>query len=380
MKILYILNIAKRVNNFSYTSMIAAQNAGLEFQIAGNWSYETEKEKREDEIKYGIKIHQVDFIRNPFDLKNVRAYRQVIEIIKKENIDLIHCNTPIGGVVGRLAGKKCGIKKVIYQAHGFHFYKGAPRFNWLVYYPIEKYLAHFTDILITINTEDLDISKRFTLKKNGKRYYVPGVGIDTKEFFKSSEIKARKRVELGLPEDAIVLISVGELNLNKNNKVIIEALKAINSSKIYYILCGEGNQRKELEEDVLTNGLQKNICFLGYRNDVKGLYAAADIFVMPSYREGLSRSIMEAMASGLPCIVSDIRGNNDLIVDKQQGYLCATSDVNEYINAISSLVESEEMRLRMSSEALDRIRYFDNDVVIRKYQEIYEEIIKTTRR
>ncbi len=140
------------------------------------------RKKEEDEIKYGIKIHQVDFVRNPFDFKNIRAYRQVTEIIKKEKIEIIHCNTPIGGAVGRLAGKKCGIKKVIYQAHGFHFYKGAPKLNWIVYYPVEKYLAHFTDALITINTEDFRISRKFNLKKNGQKYYVPGVGINLKEF------------------------------------------------------------------------------------------------------------------------------------------------------------------------------------------------------
>ncbi len=376
MKILYILNTAKKVNNFSYTSMIAAQKVGLEFQIAGNWSYENDKEKREDEIKYGIKIHQVDFVRNPFDFKNIRAYRQVTEIIKKEKIEIIHCNTPIGGVVGRLAGKKCGIKKVIYQAHGFHFYKGAPKLNWIVYYPVEKYLAHFTDALITINTEDFNISRKFNLKKNGQKYYVPGVGINLKDFFDNAEIKIHKRRELGFPEDAIILISVGELNSNKNNKIIIEALKAINSLKLHYILCGEGNKRKELEENVLKYGLQKDVHFLGYRNDVKELYIASDIFVMSSYREGLSRSIMEAMASGLPGIVSNIRGNNDLIIDGKQGYLCMPNDVNEYISAISSLVEDEKTRFRMSQEVLEQIKHFKNDVVIQKYKEIYEEVIK----
>ena len=140
-KMLYILNLAEKVNNFSYSAMIAAQKLGIEFSIAGNWGYPDEAAREADEKKYGIKIYQVDFIRTPYDPRNYKAYGQIKKIIEREKIDLIHCNTPIGGIVGRIAAKKCGVNKVIYQAHGFHFYKGAPFINKTLFYNIEKHFA-----------------------------------------------------------------------------------------------------------------------------------------------------------------------------------------------------------------------------------------------
>lgn len=376
MKMLYILNIANKVNNFSYTNMLAAQNREIEFHIAGNWGYKNSTEKENDEKQYGIKIHQVDFIRMPYDWRNIKAYRQIVDIIEKEMIDIIHCNTPIGGVVGRLAGKRCGIKKVIYQAHGFHFYKGAPKVNWLLYYPVEKWLAHYTDILITINQEDYELAKsKFHLRRSGKVYYVPGVGIDEKTFIHSKEEKRNKRRELNIPEDAVLLISVGELNANKNNKLILDALGQLKNMKLHYILCGEGNKRKELEQCAIKLGIQNNIHFLGFRNDIKELYAASDIFVMPSYREGLSRSIMEAMASGLPCIVSNIRGNKDLIINNKQGYLCSPIEIGDFSSKILGLCNDSETRAKMSHASLKRIVNFSNDTVIKRYEEIYKDIV-----
>ena len=158
-KLLYILNVANKVNNFSYTSMLAAQELGFEFHIAGNWSYESDEERMDDEERYGIKIHQVDFVRTPYHPGNIKAYKQLKSLAQKEQYDVIHCNTPIGGVLGRIIGKQLNVPKVCYQAHGFHFYKGAPKVNWIIYYPIEKWLAKHTDALITINKEDFELQK-----------------------------------------------------------------------------------------------------------------------------------------------------------------------------------------------------------------------------
>ena len=158
-KMLYILNIASRVNSFSYTSMKAAQELGFEYHIAGNWGYANDEERISDEKKYGIHIYQINFIRTPYHPGNIKAYQQLKKIVEREQFDLIHCNTPIGGVVGRLIGKSCKIPTVIYQAHGFHFYKGAPFLNWILFYPIELWLANYTDVLITINQEDYQRAK-----------------------------------------------------------------------------------------------------------------------------------------------------------------------------------------------------------------------------
>lgn len=379
-QILFISNIAKRVGSFSMASLEAAKRCGMQFHIAANWEFADKEQIKEDQNKYNIKIHNISLARSPYSPVNLKAYRQLVEIIKREKIDYIHCNTPVGGVLGRLAGKKCRVKKVIYQAHGFHFYKGAPFKNWLLYYPVERGLAHYTDTIITINSEDYERAKKFRLRNHGKVYYVPGVGIDTSQYHTDEKSRIEKRRELGIPLDAILMISVGELNDNKNNQLIIEALGKMKNESIHYVLCGIGERENELKYQAQKLGLGNNIHFLGYRMDVKALMNASDIFVMPSYREGLSRSIMEAMASGLPCIVSKIRGNVDLIDESKGGFLFSPDDVDKAIESISILAQRGGLRKDMSDWNKKKIRHFDITKVIECMIQIYKEELSRSKR
>lgn len=376
MRILYILNIAKRVNNFSYTSMVAAQNVGFEYQIAGNWEYENEEERKVDEVKYGIKIHQVDFIRTPFDLRNFRAYRQIVEIVKREQIDVIHCNTPIGGVVGRLAGKKCGVKKVIYQAHGFHFYKGAPKKNWLFYYPVERFLAHYTDILITINQEDYNAAQKFKLRNKGKVYYVPGVGIDLKQYTSDimDDTRIKLRTEFGFDDNTIVCISMGDLILRKNYGIAISAVGKLQDKypNLHYIICGEGQELNNLKVLAKKCNVDKKVHFLGFRKDIKNLLRASDIFLFTSLQEGLPRSTMEAMASGLPIACSRIRGNTDLVDEGKGGVLFDPQNIDEIVSEVNKLLSSDMEA--MSKHNLDRIHDFSLDTVSESIVEVYKNM------
>ena len=379
-KILYILNVAARVNNFSYSAMLAAQAEGMEFHIAGNWSYASDAERLSDEERYGIKIHQIDFIRAPYHPGNRKAYGQLKALMESENYDMIHCNTPIGGLLGRLAGKKYGIEKVIYQVHGFHFYKGAPLANWLLYYPVERLLAHWTDAIITINHEDYAFAqKKMKLRKDGRGYYVPGVGIDTQAYMPDETVRIAKRLELGLSGDDIMLISAGELNKNKNNMVLISALAKLQDKKIHYFLCGVGDKENDLRKQAEEAGLSENIHFLGYRTDMKALLQAADVFVMPSFREGLSRAIMEAMSSGLPCVVSRIRGNVDLVEEGKGGYLHAPADANAAAEAIAKLASDPALRQTMRAFNLEKIKNFDSSVVEQSIRAIYEDVFRHVR-
>ena len=371
-KMLYILNLADKVNNFSYSAMIAAQKLGIEFSIAGNWSYPDDAARKADEKKYGIKIYQVDFIRAPYDPRNYKAYRQIKAIIEREKFDLIHCNTPIGGIVGRYAAKKCGVKKVIYQAHGFHFYKGAPFVNRTLFYNIEKHLAKYTDVLVTINNEDLEAAKAFKLKKGGKLCYVHGVGIDLSVYGDVTKHRDEKREELGLQSDDVAVISVGELNKNKNNIVIAQAMSKIKNKHMHYYLCGVGQEEENIRRFASEHGLDDNIHFLGYRNDIKELLPACDIFVMPSFREGLSRSLMEAMACGLPCVVSKIRGNTDL-VKKGGGYLCAPDSSAEFADGLRKCLSSD--RKAMGEANLLSVKNYDLGIVIAEWEKIYKDIL-----
>lgn len=377
-KILFISNISNRITTFVTASISVAHDLKMDFYQAANWHGAEKGQIEKDEEKYGIRIKNLPISRNPFDKSNLSAYKQLVEFIKQEKIDYIHCNTPTGGILGRLAGKKCKVKKVIYQAHGFHFYKGAPKKNWLVYYPVEKWLAKYTDALITINKEDFELaSKKFRLRNNGKVYYVAGVGIDSKQYLSDGKLRDEKRAELNIPLDAFVVISVGELNENKNNRIIISALEKLKNKNIHYILCGEGDKKEALKEMAESSGVSENVHFVGYRTDIKALYNASDCFVMPSYREGLSRSAMEAMASGLPCILSDIRGNRDLIDNGSGGFLCKPDDASGFSEAVSKLFGNSSLCKKMKAYNLKKINDFDTSVVEKEIREIYiNELIK----
>lgn len=375
--LLFISNIAgsKMKVDFCKGAINAAKKCNLKFLSVANRSTSTLEQMKIDEQEYGVFLKHADISRSPFSKSNITAYKQIKKLISDENIDFIHCNTPIGGLIGRLAGKKCKVKKVIYQAHGFHFYKGAPKKNWLIYHTIEKWLARYTDAIITINKEDFEFAKTLKLKKGGKVYYVPGVGINTKEFSVMNDIsKTEKRKELGIPEDAVLLISAGELNQNKNNSVVLDAIAKTKNDNIHYILCGVGPLEQQLKDQAKELNIADRVHFLGYRTDIKELFATADAFVMSSFREGLSRSIMEAMASGLPCVASKIRGNVDLIVEGEGGYLCSPTNSDEFAKAIAELTEDANLRKKMSQYNLERIKEFDISVVEKEIRNIYNEV------
>ncbi len=371
-KMLFISNISKRITNFSIPSIFAAQSLGYEFHMAANYSG-----FNDDPSKYNVTIHHIDIVRNPFDLRNIKAYKQMLALTKKEKFDIIHCNTPIGGLLGRLCGKRAKIPKIIYTAHGFHFYKGAPLINRTIYKWAEIWLARYTDVIITINQEDYQAAKKFKLRNNGKVYYVPGVGVDTSLVKKAKPKREELLGSIGASKDSVILISVGELNNNKNNKVIIKALGKMNNPKIHYILCGLGNKKNDLFNQAKNYGLVKNVHFLGYRNDIPELLKSCDIFVLTSYREGLSRSLMEAMAAGLPCIVSKIRGNVDLIKEGKGGFLRKPNDIDGLANAINLLASDKTLRESMGGYNQKIIGDYDIENVKKKMIRIYyNELLK----
>lgn len=372
-KILYISNIAGKKLSLSFlgSGMYAAKELGYEFHVVANRSAPNEEQTKSDEKEFGIKLHHIDLVRAPYSLRNVKAYKQLCKLIHDEQIEYVHCNTPIGGILGRLAGKKCRVKKVIYQAHGFHFYKGAPFLNWMLYYPIERWLAHYTDALITINQEDYKLAKnKFHLRNKGQVYYVPGVGIDLMQY--DNKVSDGLRKSLGIDDDDVMLISAGDLVERKNYKLAIEAIAKSNLKSIKYCICGKGPQYKELSTYTKSLGVDSQILFLGYRSDMKELFKVADIFLFTTNQEGLPRSMMEAMASGLPCIASKVRGNTDLLEDGKGGFLCDIDNTQAFVDAIKKLVKNPDMRKEFGIENLKHIMKFDILKISDKMQEIYK--------
>ena len=372
-KILFISNISSRITTFVTASIAAAHSLNMDFYQAANWQDADPSQIATDEKAYEIKIKSVPISRNPLAKTNFTAYKELVAFIKQENIDYIHCNTPTGGILGRLAGKKCKVKKVIYQAHGFHFYKGAPKINWLVYYPVEKWLALYTDALITINSEDFELAKaKLRLRKNGKVYYVPGVGIDTSQYNLSEKSREEKRRELGLGEDDVALISMGDLIERKNYATAIRSIAETNDPKLQYFICGKGSEEENLRALAESLGVTKQIHFLGFRSDIKELLVAADIFLFTTKQEGLPRSMMEAMASGLPCIASKIRGNTDLLDGTEGGFLCETTDTAAYAEKLKLLANDKALRKAMGENNLIAIQKFNTETVNEELRKVYE--------
>ncbi|WP_042683485.1 glycosyltransferase family 4 protein [Anaerosalibacter massiliensis] len=327
---------------------------------------------KEDLSLIPCKIYQTDFRSNPFNPNNLKAYSQLLKLLKQEPVDLMHCNTPIGGLIGRLCAKRAKVKKVIYTAHGFHFYKGAPFINRTLFKWGEKYLAHYTDILLTINQEDFNAAQSFKLRNNGQIFLIHGAGVDTG--YINTYDPRKKRKEIGIPDSSIVIFSAGELNKNKNNQAIIKAISKVNNKNIYYVLCGEGKLRPKLENLSRDLGISERVKFLGFRTDVLDILPATDIFAMPSFREGLPRSLMEAMDAGLPCIVSNIRGNVDLIEDGVGGFLRSPTDISGYSKAIEMLATNQELRKRFGETNKENVRTYDIENVKSELKDIYSSI------
>ena len=376
LKLLYITTFARsRFGSFAKSSIAAARELGIEYHIASNETGIDLSVKDAECKELGIYHHHIDINRSPAAVRDNRlAKKQISELIEKYRFDAIHCNTPIGGVLGRLCGKKYGIKTVIYQAHGFHFWTGAPKKNWLIYYPVEKYLARYTDILITINKEDYKRAENFHLKKGGKIYYVHGVGVDCKRFLNSGENKRSEiRNSLGLKADDILLLSVGELNENKNHAEVIRAISKCDNTDLHYAVAGKGDIKASLELLAKELNLEQRVHFLGFIDNMPDHYKAADLFVFPSKREGLPSAVMEAMASGLPCLVSNIRGCNDLI-DENGGLLFDPSNDRDLSEKIEIMLSKKDSWAELGEYNKEKVLSFGFDNAVAELTEIYKNI------
>ena len=329
------------------------------------------------ECELPIKLYDAHTYRSITAFKdNKIAYDNLNKVIRENNVEVIHCNTPVGGMVGRFCGKKNKVKKIIYTAHGFHFYKGAPLFNRTVLKWAEMLMAHWTDAIITMNQEDYAAAQKFKLRKGGKVYFIHGVGITLKDFEGLSHLRQQKRDEMGVADDDIVLISMGDLVPRKNYGAAIRAIAKANDPRLQYMICGKGPELENLQALAKELGVENQIYFLGFRTDVKELLTGADMFLFTTRQEGLPRSMMEAMASGLPCVASAIRGNVDLIENGINGYTCPTDDVDGYATAIAKIASDPAIRETMRQNNLEKIKQYDITVVEQEIREIYKDVLK----
>lgn len=369
MKILYVTTISLTMNSFFKPHIKMLVEEGHKVDIACNFS---DLELNGLYRELGCGFYQIDFSRSPLSLDNLKAYKQLKEVIKNGGYDIVHCHTPNAAVITRLVCRKLRKKnklKVFYTAHGFHFYKGAPKLNWLVYYPIEKFCSRFTDKLITINQEDYELAKsKFKAKEV---CYVPGVGIDLSRFENVEVDRREKRREIGVPEDAFLLVSVGELNENKNHQVIIRAMAKLGNPNIHYAIAGVGDKKEYLEELAQTLGVSDRLHLLGYRRDIPELNTAADAFCFPSHREGLGLAAIEAMACGLPIITSNVHGINDYSIDGVTGYKCSPTDAEGFASAIEKICKDFEFTEKMKTQNKIYAQKYETSKILPVMREIY---------
>ncbi len=399
-KALMHAHTAYMVTQFNIDNIKILQSLGYTVDVACCWqdddsalSPEAMKERRKLLDELGCRVIETASLRKIFNIKElVTAYKQLKNEVEKNQYQIVHTQSPIGGVICRLACRKARKlygTKVIYAAHGFHFFKGAPLKNRLIFYNVEKYCSKFTDLLITINKEDYDNAKKFKAKQVA---YIPGAGVDTHKFVASDDARTKVRRELGIDDDTIVLLSVGELIHRKNHTEVLRALKIMKDNgtlltpdsdervqpkyKIKYLIAGRGKIQNELEETIKHLGLQDYVQLLGFRRDVADVFAASDIYVFPSHQEGLPVALMEAMSVGMPVVCSRIRGNTDLISDGEGGYLFDSRNAKSLVAALNkALVDNETKRAQMGEINVETMREFDKEKVNEVMKQLYEQLV-----
>lgn len=379
-KALIVSTVASTIDQFCMKDIYLLQEMSYEVSVFANFTENnnTSEERLEKFRKVlknaSINVYESNMQRKIGKIKeNYQVYNVLKEHIKKHNYTIIHCHTPIAALIARLAAKnerKNGTK-VIYTAHGFHFFKSAPLINWMFYFPIEYIISFFTDVLITINKEDYFRAKKMKAKSVK---YIPGIGIDAGKINNILIDREKKRYELGINNDDILILSVGELNDNKNHEVILRAITKLNNKNVVYMVVGKDNMNGYLHNLSIELGAQSQLILTGYRQDVIEICKASDIFAFPSKREGLGIAALEAMASGLPLITSNVHGIVDYSIDGITGYCCSPTDVDGLSEAISRLVDNYELRYKLGQNNIEAVKKFDYSNVKIIMKEIYENI------
>lgn len=320
---------------------------------------------------------RIAFQRSPYNSDNMRAYKQMKRLINSQNYQLIHCHTPVGGAVTRLAARDARKKgtKVIYTAHGFHFYRGAPKRNWMLYYPIEKYLSRYTDCLITMNEEDYQLA--FSKLHPGLIEKIDGVGVNLSSFFPvSNDQKNRLRQQYSFNTDDFILIYTAEFITRKGHDFLINILPELRKEipELKVILCGTGELFSKIQQKVSALHINDIVLFTGYCDNINEMCNMADALVSVSLQEGLPINIIEGMAVGLPIVCAKIRGQVDIIQDGINGLLYTNENSKEIITKITNLYNNYVLRDKMAQYNLNDVKRYSLDNALKNMQRVYESV------
>lgn len=374
-KVLFVTTISGFLPQFEKNDVSILKEMGFEIHYASNFKNPVYTFSENIFKDQKILLHHIDIAKNPSKAAvNLHTIRQLIKIIDENNIDLVHCHNPMGGVTARIAAAYSRKKPyVIYTAHGFHFYKGASLISWLLFYSAERFLAHYTDQIITINKEDYLRAKQFHLKKGGSIHQIHSVGVDDCRFAPHKEIAAEKRNEIGIPPEAFHIVTAAELNKNKNQKTIIYALAKLRNPNIHYSICGRGINEVFLKRLTSEKQLSDRVHFLGYRTDMEEILQTADCFAFPSYREGLGVAAIEALLCGVPLIVSDNRGTREYAQEGVNSIICNAKNADDFAAAIHKLCSNPSKREQMARLCRASAEQFTIREVEQTMRQIYQD-------
>lgn len=369
MKVLLTATVQSHICQFHKPLVEILHNYGYEVHVAARNNL---AEKNGLKLNFVEKVYDVPFARSPKSKDNFRAYKELKRIVEKNHYDVIHCNTPMGGIITRLAArKKKNGTKVYYTAHGFHFYKGAPKKNWIVFYPIEKFFSRLTDKLITITQEDYELAKR---KFHCDIERIHGVGVDEKRYYAvPKEEKNKIRKDLGYSEEQKIILCVGELLPNKNQKMIISAMRGIAKqyAEAKLLIAGNGPEKENLEELIRNYQLENNVEMLGYVTNLQEYQKIADICVTCSKREGLPLNVVEAMLAETPVVATQNRGHRELLRDGETGFLVDVDDDILLEKRVLELLSDEKTYERIQLNAKNYAQAYTCNHVKRELMKVY---------
>lgn len=358
-KVLFVATVSSHIRGFHTPYLKMFKEKGYEVYVAAKNNL-----PKGEKLQYCDRFVEIPFSRSPYSTDNLKAIKHMKTLLKKERFDIIHCHTPMGAVVTRLAARKARKNgtRVIYTAHGFHFYKGAPLLNWMLFYPVEKYLAKYTDTLITINNEDYERAKNKFNKRCHDIQYVPGVGVDPKKFdFKmTKQEKHDLRASLGLRDDDFVMIFPAELSKRKNQLWLINTLKPLFNEhpEMHLLLPGSDKLNGKCQKLAKKLGLEKQVHFLGFRKDISKLLKISNLAVSSSKQEGLPVNILEAKMTGLPVVVLGCRGMRDILDGDETSKIIRLNDEEGFKKGILLFRNNDKNRamLMMDDYVIDCVK------------------------
>lgn len=376
--ILFLATVPSMIVAFNSRNIRILQDMGYTIHAACNfkdrsaWTDEQIADMEEKLREMKVDMHQIDMPRKPYHpIQLIKSYRQIKKLAREHSFCLLHNQSCVSGIVGRIALRK-KIPKIMHTEHGFYYFEGGPAINW-IFYPFDKLCSRWTDELVVINHDDFEFAKSRLKAKHVT--YIPGVGIDTEYYCNTVINRAKKRAQFGIPEDAFVVLSVGELNENKNHEVIIKAIATLKNQDIYYVICGEGTERDKLISLAGEHGLSERVILTGQRKDVNEFIKMADVFAFPSKREGLGLAALEAMAGGLPLISSNRNGINDYAENGKTGFMCEPDDVNGFANAIDKIQGNHLLSKQFSDYNLNKVGLFSEKSTDKIMGDTYAKIL-----